>query len=582
MHPTFRRLLRRALIAPLFLLLLASFVLVALLVFQQYAQATTCIFGTDIANGYCRGYLTSGTTWTVPGDWNPINNTIEVIGGGGGAHNITTQFEGSGGGGGGAYSKISNLSLTPGSSVAYAVGAGGGADTNGGDTYFCNSASNCASIAGSAVVVGAKGGETGGGGGGAGAAGGNPALGVGTIRYAGGYGGEGDDGSADGGGGGGGAGGGRGSGKHGGNESGNNGGQGGASGDGALGGAGGVDDADEPGAAGSAGTGWDATHGAGGGGGGGGDTGTGGDGGLYGGGAGGGGENSSGNATGAHGIIVITYMPPVNGVHLKASGGTRVAKTTTQTLTAYGECRRVTNDSAVGDSVYIPTNTAEEWHSFRDHPPAGVTVSPCIQIAYKSSSTSQSGTITVPADVVAGDIMVLLSHVKNGEGGPVGFTSLGGYGAYKYPNSYRATLNYKIATGDEAGTTIPVRSGDGPKHVLAVFSAPGATSVTVGARDSDGDLSGKPGSIFVPSSAGTPPLIIIHAFAGRLLNNPYGVRYSTPPYPTPQGQIDLGSPASARITYSIYNSAGLVPDAGARLNDMGTASASFVAYLEVQ
>ena len=29
-------------------------------------------------------FLTSGSTWTVPSDWNISNNTIEVIGGGGG------------------------------------------------------------------------------------------------------------------------------------------------------------------------------------------------------------------------------------------------------------------------------------------------------------------------------------------------------------------------------------------------------------------------------------------------------------------------------------------------------------------
>ena len=61
--------------------------------------------------------LTSGSSWTVPSDWNSTNNAIHCIGGGGGGT--------WGGGGGGAYARISNLPLTPGASVPYQIGAGG-------------------------------------------------------------------------------------------------------------------------------------------------------------------------------------------------------------------------------------------------------------------------------------------------------------------------------------------------------------------------------------------------------------------------------------------------------------------------
>ena len=69
-------------------------------------------------------YLTSGSSWTVPGDWNNSDNSIEVIGGGaGGGGGINASVAG-GGGGGGAYSKVVNLTLS--GSVAYVIGAGGG------------------------------------------------------------------------------------------------------------------------------------------------------------------------------------------------------------------------------------------------------------------------------------------------------------------------------------------------------------------------------------------------------------------------------------------------------------------------
>src|SRR6185436_3358960 len=66
-----------------------------------------------------------------------------------------------GGGGGGAYSKVTNLSLTAGNKVAYVIGAGGAATVAGGDSYFCNALTNCASISGTAVVAAAKGGSAG-------------------------------------------------------------------------------------------------------------------------------------------------------------------------------------------------------------------------------------------------------------------------------------------------------------------------------------------------------------------------------------------------------------------------------------
>jgi len=45
--------------------------------------------------------LTGGTSWTVPQDFNPTNNTIEAIGGGGGGGNGITNTRAGGGGGGG-------------------------------------------------------------------------------------------------------------------------------------------------------------------------------------------------------------------------------------------------------------------------------------------------------------------------------------------------------------------------------------------------------------------------------------------------------------------------------------------------
>jgi hypothetical protein len=289
-------------------------------------------------------FIVSGTSWTVPADWNPADNSIETIGGGGGG-GTSSGGNDAGGGGGGAYSKITNLTLSPGS-VTLQVGSGGGPNTNGGDTYF-----NGASLGASSV--GAQGGRgasevTGG-------AGGASGSGVGSTKYSGGDGGTSNN-AGNGGAGGGGAADPGGAGQAGGpsvthnagsagggagganstagvDSSGSTGGHGGAAQDGTAGGAGGVDGVSDAaagshgsgggggasgshvaGAAGGDGVEFDPTHGAGGGGAGGyalNSNQNGGTGGLYGGGGGGTAfaPGTGIGGPGAQGIIVITYTP---------------------------------------------------------------------------------------------------------------------------------------------------------------------------------------------------------------------------------------------------------------------------------
>lgn len=130
-----------------------------------------------------RVYLTSGTSWTVPADWSSSNNTIEAIGGGGsGDEGNMTGY----GGGGGAYAAISNLSLTPSSSVNYRIGNTAGTI----DTIFNTTATVCEGSPTASVCA-----ESGGMASGADAAGGTTGNSIGTTKYAGGYGGGGGGGA---------------------------------------------------------------------------------------------------------------------------------------------------------------------------------------------------------------------------------------------------------------------------------------------------------------------------------------------------------------------------------------------------
>jgi hypothetical protein len=139
-------------------------------------------------------YLTTGSSWTVPADWNSSNNTIQCIGAGGGGAVGVANGVGGAAGGGGAYAIKSNLSLTGGGSVTYHIAPGG--DNGATDTYFNGAASSTASLAcssGSNALVDAGG------------AGATTAHSIGDTKYAGGAGG-GSSGAFEAGGGGGGGG----------------------------------------------------------------------------------------------------------------------------------------------------------------------------------------------------------------------------------------------------------------------------------------------------------------------------------------------------------------------------------------
>ena len=103
--------------------------------------------------------LTTGTSFTVPANWNNSNNEIHLFsGGGGGAGSRFTTPNGSGGAGagGGGYTKVTNLTLTPSSSVSYAIGAGGSAGVEGSNG---GSGGNTTFNAGTYTTTGGGGGQ---------------------------------------------------------------------------------------------------------------------------------------------------------------------------------------------------------------------------------------------------------------------------------------------------------------------------------------------------------------------------------------------------------------------------------------
>ena len=77
-----------------------------------------------------------------------------------------------------------------------------------------------------------------------------------------------------------------------------------------------------------------------------------------------------------HLILVVCLVVAAAGV-AAASDAITVAYGTNQSITAFTICKKVTNSSPTGLSVYVPNTSAGEWASFYGSPPTGVTAGTC-------------------------------------------------------------------------------------------------------------------------------------------------------------------------------------------------------------
>ncbi len=178
------------LISRLSSLLSICLVVISLLAFPFSANATTCDFGSSIGGGQCQGFLTSGTSWSVPADWSSTN-TIGLIGGGAGGNAGVGPGSASGGagGGGGEYRIVTNYTgYASGNTITYQIGQGGAGGAASGNLGAAGTATFIDNSAGSANVAQANGAPapatfTGGAGGTGGSGGTGHAGGAGGTTY---------------------------------------------------------------------------------------------------------------------------------------------------------------------------------------------------------------------------------------------------------------------------------------------------------------------------------------------------------------------------------------------------------------
>lgn len=165
----------------------------------------------------------------------------------------------------------------------------------------------------------------------------------------------------------------------------------------------------------------------------------------------------------------------------------------------HSQCRVITNNHASGQSIWIPTTTPQEWTSFRDHLPAGVTAVACdrtpnafsfndvTNAALNTLTTPSPATVTIaginaptpvsvsgqgaPRISINGGAWVTSGMVENGQTLAVRLTS-----AAANSTVYSATVTVGGVTDNWSVTTV---SGDTTPDAFSFNDVTGATTSTL-------------------------------------------------------------------------------------------------------
>lgn len=194
-------------------------------------------------------------------------------------------------------------------------------------------------------------------------------------------------------------------------------------------------------------------------------------------------------------------------------------------------------------------------------------------ITFRSSATSTTDTITGPADIAAGDLLVLLDRALNGSGIPTEVvpTDFNIINSMNNGVTRRQILSYKIADGSEASASLTGMNGTSSDlKILAVFQGDTAiSSVTV--QDVNGEITdGDPAAQVKNASGGAVPLIVIGGYGSSLTINPRTWTGGTP--------SELSNGTIQYLLYEIFNSS--PADITVNMDDEGAGNGLQSCYLE--
>jgi hypothetical protein len=185
---------------------------------------------------------------------------------------------------------------------------------------------------------------------------------------------------------------------------------------------------------------------------------------------------------------------------------------------------------------------------------AGSDSAGAMTVSMIDSATSTAVTITAPAGVVAGDLLVLLDRATSIFSmptlvTPTGFTSIVNTVGAAYD---RMNMSYKIAVADDASATVTGMDGaDYERKAMYVFR--GSSVITTATPyDAAGEItSGDPADQVVNCSGGAVPLVVIAGYSCYAAAGSVDPRtFST----TKDGEIAPAGITDFYLAYKIYNS----------------------------
>jgi hypothetical protein len=146
-----------------------------------------------------------------------------------------------------------------------------------------------------------------------------------------------------------------------------------------------------------------------------------------------------------------------------------------------------------------------------------------------SSDADGTTSITAPADIQAGDLLIIVQRASNSNASPPtavtpsGFLTAsneaGTFFAKKYDFSTRVIVNYKVADGSEASGSFSIMNGsdvDIPLDEVATFLVFRGNVALSGVNLGDvegGIFSPDTEEFIINASAGAPPLLVFAAFS---------------------------------------------------------------------
>lgn len=151
-------------------------------------------------------------------------------------------------------------------------------------------------------------------------------------------------------------------------------------------------------------------------------------------------------------------------------------------------------------------------------------------ITNPSSATSSASTVTAPADLQMGDLLILFDCGSTGGSPPSAVTPSGWTQIdTQAGTSMRDSMCYKIADGTEASTSITgINGGYSNRKILAVFRA-NVPIVRVSVSSVSKEITGSnPTSKTISASGGTAPLLVIASWSNQIDSSAISPRTQSP------------------------------------------------------